>query len=205
LFYRHKAALLINKLNERNISKATQKEVEKRLNKGFLRKIPLKSQIRSIPYFEQELLNEIAGLLEVDFQEYLKTNKPYLTTGELLEMQRKGFSIGAHSISHFPFQGLNEAEQIRQTIESCAYVKKTFQETASYFSFPFSDEGISDSFFRAIDDEVDLSFGITGINVQNGGKHIGRIDMERNGRNAREIINKAFLKYRIKQIKFSYI
>jgi hypothetical protein len=75
-------------------------------------------------------------------------------------------------------------------------VKENFQEKAAYFSFPFSDEGISASFFEAVADKVDLSFGITGINVQNDGRHLGRIDMEKNGGNAREIINKAFLKYR---------
>jgi peptidoglycan/xylan/chitin deacetylase (PgdA/CDA1 family) len=184
LFFRHKTGLLIDKLKKGNISKITQKKIKNRVPAG----------LRSIRYFEQDLLNEIALLLEVDFQEYLKTNKPYLTTEELKEMQAKGFTIGAHSINHLPFQDLDETEQIRQTIESCSYVKETFRESASYFSFPFSDEGIPDSFFKAVAGKVDLSFGITGINSRNSGKHLGRIDMEKNGRNAREALNKAFLK-----------
>jgi peptidoglycan/xylan/chitin deacetylase (PgdA/CDA1 family) len=199
LFYRHGIALLIDKLNKKGTSKATQKEIEYLLNTYFSRKVPLRSGLLSIPYSGQELLNNIALLLDVDFQEYLKTKKPYLTTTELKEMQKQGFSIGAHSINHLPFQHLDETEQIRQALESCTYVKETFQEPAAYFSFPFSDEGIPVSFFKAIRDKIDLSFGITGIHIQHGGRHLGRIDMEKNGRNAREIINKAFLKYRIKQ------
>lgn len=199
LFYRHGIALLIDKLNKKGTSKATQKEIEYLLNTFFSRKVPLKSGILSIPYSGLELLNNIAALLEVDFQEYLKTKKPYLTTTELKEMQKQGFSIGAHSINHPPFQHLDETEQIRQALESCSYVKETFQEPAAYFSFPFSDEGVPDSFFKAVRDKIDLSFGITGIHIQNDGRHFGRIDMEKNGRNAGEIINKAFLKYRIKQ------
>jgi peptidoglycan/xylan/chitin deacetylase (PgdA/CDA1 family) len=199
LFYRHKIAILIDNLNKRNVSKPLQTAIATRLGEDFPRKQSLQSNIRSIPYSQKDSLNDIALLLDVDFQEYLKQNKPYLTTSELKEMQGKGFTIGAHSIDHPPFAELDESEQIRQTVDSCRYVKEIFQESNVYFSFPFSDEGIQDSFFQSIKNTIDLSFGITGIHFQQGDKHIGRIDMEKNGRNAREIINKAFIKYRLKQ------
>jgi peptidoglycan/xylan/chitin deacetylase (PgdA/CDA1 family) len=114
-------------------------------------------------------------------------------------MQEKGFTVGAHSIDHPPFADLEGSEQIRQTLESCKYVKESFGETKAYFSFPFSDEGISDSFYKTIENQVDMTFGITGIHFQNGGKHIGRIDMEKQGKDAEEAINKAFLKYLLKK------
>lgn len=199
LFYRHKAALLIDKLNNRAVSKATQKEIANGLSANFSPKHSLQANIRRLPYSQENLLDIVAPLLDVDFQAYLKKNKPYLTISELKEMQKKGFTIGAHSINHPPFCELSEPEQVRQTVESCNFVKKTFGEQRAYFSFPFSDKGISCSFFKAIDGQVDLCFGITGINIQNNGKHIGRIDMEKNGRNVREIINKAFLKYLIRK------
>jgi peptidoglycan/xylan/chitin deacetylase (PgdA/CDA1 family) len=198
LFYRHKIALLIDNLNKRNVSKPLQTTIANVLGTIFSKKHSLQSNIRAIPYSQKDLLNDVASLLDVDFQEYLKKNRPYLTTSELKEMQGKGFVIGAHSINHPPFTELDEPEQIRQTIESCRYVKETFQESNAYFSFPFSDEGIQDSFFQTIKNVIDLSFGITGIHFQNEGRHLGRIDMEKNGRNAREIINKAFIKYRLK-------
>jgi hypothetical protein len=199
LFYRHKAALLIDRLNHQNISKATRKEIANSLSANFLPEYSLQTNIRRLSYFQENRLDIVAPLLDVDFQAYLGKNKPYLTVSELKEMQEKGFTIGAHSMNHPPFGELSESEQVRQTLESCNFIKKTFGEQRAYFSFPFSDEGISDSFFKAIDGRVDLSFGITGINIQNNGKHIGRIDMEKNGRNGREIINKAFLKYLIKK------
>jgi peptidoglycan/xylan/chitin deacetylase (PgdA/CDA1 family) len=197
LFYRHKAALLIDQLNRHRVSNATQREIANRLGVDFSQKHSLHAYILHLPYSEKNRLDAVAPLLDVDFQAYLKENKPYLTVPELKEMQKKGFTIGAHSMNHPPFGELDESEQIRQTVESCNYVRETFKERRSYFSFPFSDRGIRDSFFKAIDSQVDLCFGINGISIQQGGKLIGRMDMEKNGRNAREIINKSFLKYRI--------
>jgi peptidoglycan/xylan/chitin deacetylase (PgdA/CDA1 family) len=199
LFYRHKAALLIDKLNNSCISKITYKEIKNRLNTNFTKNSSLQSDIRTISFSKENLLNEIAPLLDVNFQEYLKKNRPYLAISELEELQKKGFTIGAHSLNHPPFGALTESEQIRQTIESCDYVKKIFGETRAYFSFPFSEIGVQDSFFNAIKNKVDLCFGISGISIRRQIALIGRIDMERNGRNAGEIINKAFLKYQIKK------
>ncbi|MDR0732886.1 MAG: polysaccharide deacetylase family protein [Dysgonamonadaceae bacterium] len=182
LFYRHKAAILIDKLNNGKISSTVKKEIDA-------------SKIYAVSYANRHLLDEMAVLFDVDFQSFLKTEKPYLTTDELKEMQQKGFTVGAHSIDHPNFGELNPAEQIRQITESCAFVKETFGEQKACFSFPFSDENIPASLFKAIENKVDMSFGITGIQVKNNGRHFGRIDMEKNGGNAGGTINKSFLKY----------
>jgi peptidoglycan/xylan/chitin deacetylase (PgdA/CDA1 family) len=182
LFFRHKAALLIDKLNKRKVSKAEKKVIEK---------------IYAVSYSNQTALDEMAFVLGLDFQSFLANEKPYLTTAELKEMQTKGFTIGAHSIDHPYFATLDKPEQIRQINESCAFVKETFRETESYFSFPFSDENIQDSFFKEIENIVSMSFGITGIQTKNNGQHSGRIDMEKS-RNAKGAINKSFIKYLIR-------
>ena len=178
LFYRHKAALLIDKMKKKAPTPAVKSEITK---------------ILTTSYSQQEWLDETASLLGVDFQAYLKKHQPYLTTGELKEMNEKGFAIGAHSIDHPPYSELSEREQIRQTVESCRFVKETFQESNVYFSFPFTEEGITDSFLNSISSQVDLTFGISGMKTRNQGKHIGRIDMERR-KKAQEIIHSALLK-----------
>jgi peptidoglycan/xylan/chitin deacetylase (PgdA/CDA1 family) len=187
LFYRHKAAILIDKLNKGKISGTVKKEIDIQ-------------KIYAISYSNRHLLDEMALLLEVDFQSFLETEKPYLTSDELKEMQTKGFTIGAHSIDHPNFRELEPAEQIRQITESCAFVKETFGEQKACFSFPFSDENIPDSLFKAIENTADMTFGITGIQVKNNGRHFGRIDMEKNSRNAKGAINKSFLKAKIHPI-----
>jgi peptidoglycan/xylan/chitin deacetylase (PgdA/CDA1 family) len=184
LFYRHKAAILIDKLNNGKVSGTVKKESDVQ-------------KIYTVSYSTRHLLDEMASLLEVDFQSFLKTEKPYLTSDEIKEMQTMGFTVGAHSIDHPNFGELETTEQIRQITESCAFVKETFGEQKTYFSFPFSDENILDSLFKAIKNTVDMTFGITGIQVKNSGRHSGRIDMEKNSRNARGTINKSFLKAKI--------
>jgi len=196
LFYRHKAALIIDLLNKKVPSENSLNELEKLLG---VKKAAFRTKILAINYSEQNLLDKIASVLNLDLDAYLKTQQPYLSKDELLEMQKKGFTIAAHSINHPPFSELKEEEQIRQVLESNAYVSKTFQASNNYFSFPFSDENIKDSVYHSIYETIDLSFGITGINTRFNGKHIARIDMEKYGKNAKEAINKAYLKSLIKQ------
>jgi len=184
LFYRHKAALLIDKMKGKTPSPAIKSEMKK---------------ILTTPYLQREWLDETAKLLEVDFQVFLKQYRPYLTTDELKEIKKKGFTIGAHSIDHPRYMEIDEPEQIRQTVESCQYVKETFQESNAYFSFPFTEEGISDSFFKAVGSQTDLTFGISGMRIRNQGKHIGRIDMEKR-KKPQEIIHPVLLKYEILKI-----
>jgi len=186
LFYRHKAALLIDKMNKKEPSPAVKSEI---------------NEIFTTTYLQRVQLDKTATLLEVDFQEYLKKNRPYLTTDELSEMKKKGFTIGSHSIDHPDYAEIDEPEQIRQTIESCKYVIETFQEPNSYFSFPFSEEKIPDSFFKAIGLRTDLTFGISGMKTRNQGKHIGRVDMEKR-KNAQEIIHPLLLKHKVLKINF---
>ncbi|MDR1763086.1 MAG: polysaccharide deacetylase family protein [Dysgonamonadaceae bacterium] len=190
LFFRHKASLIIDRINKTNISAAVKNEIIKRVNNSS---IP--AGVLSVPYSKQALLDEIALLLDIDFQEFLKNEKPYLTVKELKEMQEKGFTIGAHSIDHPDFSELDENEQIKQVSESCSFVTETFGEKETFFSFPFSDENITDSFLKKIENTVDMSFGITGMLTRNGGRHAGRIDLEKQVKTAKAIINKSFLKY----------
>jgi peptidoglycan/xylan/chitin deacetylase (PgdA/CDA1 family) len=187
LFYRHKAAILIDKLNKGKISDTIRKKIDVQ-------------DIYAISYSNQRFLDEMALLLDIDFQSFLRTGRPYLTSDELKEMQAKGFTIGAHSIDHPNFGELTQSEQIRQVTESCAFVKEMFHEPNAYFSFPFSDENIPESLFKAIENTVDMTFGISGMQIKNNGRHAGRIDMEKNSRNAKGAINKSFLKYIVHRI-----
>jgi peptidoglycan/xylan/chitin deacetylase (PgdA/CDA1 family) len=177
LFYRHKAAILIDILNKEKPKK--EADIQK---------------IYAVPYADRHFLDEMAVALGVDFQAFLKTERPYLTGDEIKDMQTKGFTVGAHSIDHPDFRELDAAEQIRQITESCAFVKETFGEQNAWFSFPFSDENMPETLFKAIENTVDMSFGITGIHIGCNGRHAGRTDMEKNGENARGTVNKAFLK-----------
>ncbi|MDR1368532.1 MAG: polysaccharide deacetylase family protein [Dysgonamonadaceae bacterium] len=135
---------------------------------------------------------------DIDPETFLNEKSPYLSTAQLKEMQKMGVHIGAHSINHPRYDLIPEEEQVMQTLESCKFVKDTFTQGLTTFAFPFSDTGISNHFFDRIYSAIDLSFGISGIYFRHNNRHIGRIDMEKYGHNARECINKAILVKKIK-------
>jgi len=169
LFYRYKAALIAD-------------------IKPLLKREALK-----IKYSEREKLDNIAQNLGIDFDIFLKEKQPYLTTEEIKILQKNGFTIGAHSIDHPHYNFISEEEQIRQTLESCRFVKENFGEENLFFAFPFEDMGVKKSFFEAIDKEVDLTFSISGICSSQNGRNIGRIAMEGEMKNGKDIIHRALM------------
>ncbi len=169
LFFRYKAALIIDK------------------NKS------IKSKVLKIKYPERELLDSLAQELDNDFRDFIQKQQPYLTTEQLRTLQKNSFSIGGHSENHPNYHLISEKEQIEQTVNSCVFVQEEFFEKNKYFAFPFSADGISNSFFETIYKDVDLTFGISGINTMYNGKHIDRIDMETYGKNAKQCVYRAYI------------
>ena len=196
LFYRHKAALIVDALIRKTPSPMVQKEIESRLD--FPSKKTLREKILAVQYPQREVLDEIASFLEIDFEQYLRSEKPYLTIKQLHEMRKKGFSIGGQGIDHAPFSDIPEEEQIQQIIASVSCVKRLIPDMHRYFAFPFTDEGVPDNVFqtnyRKNKRGAELTFGIGGIGTRYDGRHIARIDMEQQDRDAKETVNKALLK-----------
>jgi len=180
LFYRYKAALIADK------------------------KPALKREVLKIKYPEREKLDSIAQNSGIDFKQFLKGQKPYLTTEEIGILQKNGFTIGAHSIDHPNYSLISEKEQIRQTLESCRFVKENFGEEKSFFAFPFEDTGVKKSFFETIYKNIDLTFSISGISSSQDGKNIGRVAMEGEMKTGRDIIHRALMTRLIKMIVVSY-
>jgi hypothetical protein len=78
-------------------------------------------------------------------------------------------------------------------------VKKNFNETKSFFAFPFSEHGAGQTFFDKIYDNVDLTFGISALSTAQNGRHLGRIDMEHYGKNAQISVFRAHVTKFVKQ------
>jgi peptidoglycan/xylan/chitin deacetylase (PgdA/CDA1 family) len=172
LFFRHKAALLAKKTTS----------------------IKQKKQILSTNYSERNILDIIAETLNVDFDDYLKNSRPYLTTEELKEMQQKGFTIGAHSIDHPLYKELTLHEQIRQTLTSAEFVKNNFNEKNICFAFPFTEDGVTKEFYEKTKDEITAFFGISGLNIN---KYLtNRINAECS-KTAEEAVYRALLKSKL--------
>jgi peptidoglycan/xylan/chitin deacetylase (PgdA/CDA1 family) len=164
LCHQHKASIIVENL-QINESLSLKKKVEETLLKNKLGFNDIKSAILSITYQQKNLLNEIASLINLDFNDYLLRYKPYLTSDQIKILIKDGFTIGAHSIDHPLYSLLLLEEQLYQTIESVKLIKDKFCLDYGAFAFPHSDNGVSKIFFEELSSSglVNVSFGTGGI------------------------------------------
>jgi peptidoglycan/xylan/chitin deacetylase (PgdA/CDA1 family) len=128
--------------------------------------------------------------LQFDFQRYLSERQPYLTSGQVKELIDRGFAIGAHSIDHPHYSALSLPEQLEQTIVSVKQIRGKFGLEYGAFAFPHDDAGVSQEFFRKIQEEclIDITFGTGGMLDGVFWSHKQRINLEKPMLPAREII-----------------
>ena len=172
LFYRFKASILFDKLKN--------------------------NSILSVGYKDIPRLDELAKINEIDFSTYLSKEKPYLDSNQIKELIGQGFTFGTHSKDHPLYNELSIEEQLTQTTESIDFVVDKFKLDYKVFSFPFTDDGVSKSFFEEIDNSTDLTFGSAGIKEDTVQNHLQRLAMETD-KTAKEIIKAEYLYYIMKQ------
>lgn len=160
VFWRHKAFLLVDR-----IASASDRIDEPRVREAFAAhavqaSTDVKSSVLAIPYRARGLLDDLARILELDFEAFLRDQRPYLTTEDVLALRRDGFSIGAHSVDHPRYLELELDEQLQQTRDSIHAVRRILGECTS-FAFPFHDALVSRRFFDELhtDREIRVTFG----------------------------------------------
>jgi len=191
LFYRHKASLLINFFSE-NPRHLTDAKVLNWLHgqpesgNFFFRKI-----ILSVSWQNRQSLDDLEQIIGLDFNQYLLAKQPYLTGAQIISLKNRGFYFGAHSVNHPDYCMLSLDEQIFQTRSSMEEIISRFSLPYRIFSFPFTDDGISEDFFQTIFEKekiVDLSFGSAGLKRDVFPFHIQRIPFETMRLSAKEIV-----------------
>ncbi len=192
LFYRHKISLIIDCVSKSNHS------LKVAANFLSCNEDDIFDKIDNIK--DENLINQIAVHLKLDFEEYLNDVKPYLTTKQLIEMKRMGFTIGNHSKSHINFKNLLLEEQKIQVSAVNNFLNQKLNIENLYFSFPFGDYNIKNDFFEYLYniEKVEYSFGISGIKKDGFTRHIHRIPMEYNGFSAEQIIKYEYFYFMIK-------
>ena len=181
LFYRCKASLLIDHIQTSTLSNASLSEISISLNKPFNGAPELIKFIQNVDYKSKHELELIASILEINFRNYLESERPYLSETQLSEIARDGFYIGAHSVDHPMFGSITIDQQINQITKSIEYITNTFHQKYRLFSFPFTDFGVKANFFDTIYNTplfVDLTFGTAGIKRDSFERNLQRIPME---------------------------
>jgi len=180
LCYHNKASILAEHFLKKRTSSLEKKVFEVLQNYEFLID-DMVTGILSISYRKRDLLDKIAPLLSVDFDEYLKVKKPYLTSNNIERLIENGFTIGAHSIDHPRYDSISLEDQICQTLESLKFVREKYQLNYGVFAFPHSDNNVSREFFDRLytSEKIDLSFGTAGPMNDSVSNNFQRISLEK--------------------------
>lgn len=204
LFFRFKASLLLHFISENKNEKLLNEA-----NKVFYSMISsvasLSDFIKGVKYNNASFLDDLAVFFQLNFNEYLHENKPYLSIEELKVLVNDGVHIGAHSMNHPLFMDLNDDAKYSQLIESVKWVNNQFNQSINSFSFPFTDYGVPGSFFDRIyksTPNIHLTFGTAGIKKENFKQHVQRIPVEDYSCDMKSILQKQYLYYMAKAFVF---
>ncbi len=174
LFHKYKAGMIFNELRVKSNDSAEKILVKNNLSVNTI----LKAE-----YSQRKILDELATVLGIDFQAFLKTEQPYLTTKQIKQLHSDGFSIGAHSADHPEFYKIPVDEQLEQIRKSMQWITENVQPQIRAFSFPFTDSGVPGSVLQTIKDEkiCDMTFGTAGLKYDSFDFHFQRYPMEQPG------------------------
>jgi len=204
LFFRYKASLILDRLEHNNYPKAVLENFQRRFHLVRAGRINVRELILGVTYRRRAELDEMAKLVDLDFTAFLKVKKPYLTSTQIRELAHAGFYIGAHSKDHPLFTDLARDEQISQYQDSLALVQREFGLTYGLFSFPFTDNGVSASFFEALSAEgmpdLDATFRTAGLKEDTVDFNFQRVPMEIKKTPASRILKGEYTYYLLKSL-----
>ncbi len=192
LFFRYKASLILDFFNKNNVSQAQRSVIQEIASEGIL----------SINFSTKSKLDQIADYLEIDFNNFLKEQQPYLNTNQIQILYNQGFTFGGHSLNHPLFAEISLSEQIKQATDSTLFAQKITGQKTGAFAFPFTDFGVENTFFNKIfvEKAIDVSFGTAGLKQQRYTQHWQRFPMEEGEGTAEELVKTEYLYYLIKRI-----
>ena len=174
LFFRYKASLIIDEV----LSDCKAKE--KAAKYLVIPEEKVVDAIRMVKYGQQELLDELARQVGVDFIDYLREDPVYMTSQQVKELVDWGFEIGGHSPDHADFSTLDPAVMISQVKDNIEDLQQRFGVSSRFFSFPFTSDGVPGEVIDTLlnDRIADVLLGTAGLKKTGKQGFIQRIPME---------------------------
>ena len=154
----------------------------------------VQTALLSIDYRRREAVDKIAVILDFDFNSYLSSARPFLTSTEVRWLINKGFTIGAHSIDHPKYSALSLDDQLYQTRASTRLLRERFSLTYGAFAFPHGDKDVKARFFEEMfaEGDVDVSFGTGGMLKDAHPRHFQRFSMEYDSAPAKKALGRHY-------------
>ena len=198
LLYKHKISVIIDKLCLIDFQNEIISEICNLLNYKFESKSDFINHLKNIRFDENHKIDAIAKILNINFDEYLLTEKPYITKNQIQEMINDGFYFGGHTMSHAPLQQLDLEQQKLEILNSINWLKSNFGIKYSLFAFPYTDKNISRKLINTLleYDEKIIIFGNSGFKKDIHIRIIQRFSLENPNENpARKIVTEHFYKF----------
>lgn len=161
IFHNFKKGWLLHRLSLTSPGQATIGEVCRLLNgytafdgKPLAGRFPsagnLRAAISRIDYNTRSVLDPLAGLLEVRWDEFARDHRPAMTLSQLNDWIAKGMDVGAHSMDHPVYSRIPLEDQLTQTLDSMDWVSDNLHIRHRAFAFPHTDTGVSSAFFQRL-------------------------------------------------------
>jgi hypothetical protein len=177
LFFRFKMNFLIEKFHQNELSFEQKEAIEEILGLSSSSIQDFMKALNKIKNQQNPKMDQLCEIMNIDVQEFLTSQQPYLNKAQIRELIQQGFEFGAHSKSHPYYSELTLKEQIFETEESINYLQKEFDIQQPAFAFPFYDDGVSQKFFQEFPNTI--TFGTAGMKDEASAiKNIQRIPME---------------------------
>ena len=182
LFYRCKISLIIHRLEAKGTISASRLQVASQLGLPKESTVDdLRKALLGMDQSHDPVLDLIAESLDMSFEDYLSTIKPFLNTDQVNDLVKDGFRIGGHSMDHPVFEKIPLEKQLSQACDSVDMLVKQFNLPYRLFAFPFSDRNISSQFFDRIagpDPRIELFFGLQYPCIETGRPMMHRFNAE---------------------------
>jgi peptidoglycan/xylan/chitin deacetylase (PgdA/CDA1 family) len=180
LCYQHKASLIADALARRDPTNRAMARMGEILEAIGLRRADPKRAILAVDYRRKEALDRIGEVLNLDFADYLRSSKPFMTSEQVRRLLDDGFEIGGHSVDHPYYSSLSLSDQLAQTATCMRALRRQFAIDYGAFAFPHNDDGVSQAFFDSLATTglVDITMGTGGISMGPVRTHLQRVNVE---------------------------
>ncbi|MCW5876642.1 MAG: polysaccharide deacetylase family protein [Anaerolineales bacterium] len=147
MFQRNKASLCIEAIGQ--LAPDAVKMVLTSLNNALETRLTsaadFKRWILGLAPEDEPVVDMAARMLGIDVNEYLRERQPYMTRQQIEQLQRDGFTIGAHTRKHTKLALLPPGEAEAELVESARIVQGITGTERVSFSFPYSATGLERS------------------------------------------------------------
>jgi peptidoglycan/xylan/chitin deacetylase (PgdA/CDA1 family) len=153
VFYRNKVSLCIERI--KTTGNLRKNAFFHKTNRAFGQSIrnleSFVQWIKSLGSSDEEIINGICSMLDINTDQYVASNKLYLTSEEIKILVSDGFTIGAHTKKHPRLDLLKcESNVEKEIIDSCERIRDLTGRDHIPFAFPYSGDGIDRCFLERL-------------------------------------------------------